>query len=100
VVLLARLELARRGHGLAVEGAEDQAERVEGRQGGADIADRVQRPVPPAALAGDEQDLVLGEAAREGREARPRQAAEQEGAIRDRQRAPEATHAIERLLAR
>src|SRR6202046_2081854 len=58
-------ELARRCHGVAVEGAEDHAEGVDRRQERAEVAGRVQRPVPAAELARVEQDLVLGEEARE-----------------------------------
>ena len=87
------------GHGLAVEGAEDHPEGVDRGQERADVADHVQRPVPAAALAGDEQDLVLGEEARERRDARQREAADDEAAVGERHRLAEAAHLLERLLA-
>ena len=86
-------------HGLAVEGAEDHPERVDRGQERAEVADHVQRPVPAAALAGHEQDLVLGEEARERRDARQREAADHEARVRERHRLAEAAHLLERLLA-
>ena len=50
VVQVAVLELARLGHGLAPEGAEDHPPRVDGGQERADVAGDVERPLP-AALA-------------------------------------------------
>ena len=92
-------ELARLRHGLAVERAEDHAERVQGREERADVAGGVERPVPAAAFARDQQDLVLREEAREGRDAGEREAADEEARVRERQRLAEAAHAVERLLA-
>ena len=76
VVEVARLELARLGDGLAPEGAEDHPPRVDRGQERADVGGDVQDVVPAAALADDGDDLVLGEEARERRNAGQRQAAD------------------------
>ncbi len=96
---VAALELERLGHRLAPEGAEDHPPRVDRGQERADVAGHVQRPLPAALLADDEQDLVLGEEAREGRDARQRQAADDEAAVGEGHRAAEAAHPVQRLLA-
>ncbi len=98
VVQVAAFQLARLGDGVAVEGAEDHPERVDRGQEGAEVAHHVQHPVPPAALGGDEQDLVLGEEPGEGGDARQREAADHEAGERERQRLAEAAHLLERLL--
>ncbi len=99
VVQVAFFELARLGHGVPVERAEDHPERVDRGHEGADVAEHVERPVPAAELAGHEQDLVLGEESGERWDAGQRQAADHEAAERERQRLAEAAHLLQRLLA-
>ena len=100
VVQVALLELARLGHGIAEERAEDHPERVDAGQERADVAGDVEPPVPAAAIADQQQDLVLGEEARERRHAGERQPADHHAAERERHRLPEAAHLVEVLLAR
>ncbi len=99
VVHVACFELARLGDGLAVEGAEDHPEGVDGGEKRADVADGIQRPVPAAALAGHEQDVVLGEESGERRDPRQGEAADDEAAVGEGHRLLEAAHLLERLLA-
>ena len=94
------LELARLGHGLAEERAEDHPERVDPGQERADVAGGVEAPVPAAAIADEQQDLVLGEEARERRDARQREPADHDAAERERHRLAKAAHLVEVLLAR
>ena len=100
VVEVALLELARLGHRLAPEGAEDHPPRVDRGQERADVAGDVEDPVPAAALADARQDLVLGEEARERRDAGQREAADDEAAEGERHRLAEAAHAVERTARR
>ena len=78
VVEVALLELARLRARLAPEGAEDHPPGVDRGEDRADVAGDVEDP--PAAAAGADlgQDLVLGEEAREGRDAGQGQAADDE----------------------
>ena len=87
-------------HRLAVERAEDHPERVDPGQERARVAGDVEAPVPAAAVADEQQDLVLGEEARERRHAGERQAADAHAAERERHRLLEAAHPVEVLLAR
>ena len=99
VVQVAVLELARLGDRLAPEGAEDHPPRVDRGQERADVAGDVERHVPAARAPSTSEDLVLGEEARERRDARQRQAADDEAAERERHRPAEAAHPVEVLLA-
>ena len=94
------LELARLGHRLAEEDAEDHPERVERGEEGGEVADDRQHHVAAAALDREREDLVLREEARHRRHAGQRQRADRERDERERHRLPEAAHAVERLGAR
>ena len=61
---------------LAVEGAEDHPERVDRGHERAQVAGHAEDRVPAAALELQREDLVLGEEARERRDARQREAAD------------------------
>ena len=77
--------LGLRAH-LAVERAEDHPERVDRGQERADVADHAEDRVPAAAVELERDDLVLGEEARERRDARQREAADDHAAVRERHR--------------
>jgi hypothetical protein len=100
VVQVALLELPRLGHRVAVEGAEDHPPRVDRGEQRAHVARDVERPLPAALRAEVEQDLVLGEEARERRHAGEREAADDERAVGERHRLAEAAHLVQVLRAR
>ena len=85
---------------LAEEGAEVQPEHVEGGEPGRHERDRVERAVTRHVVrqVRGEQDLVLREEAREEREARDREHAEQEPAVRPRDLLPQPAHLVRVLL--
>ena len=88
------------GHGIAGRDPEDDPERVEGGEQGADVAADREHPVHAAALDGEREDLVLGEEAGGERECGERQGADQQRLRGERQPLPEAAHLVDVLLVR
>ena len=73
---VALLELLGLGARLAVDDPEDDPEGVEGGQERRQVAADREDPVHAAALGGEDEDLVLGEEARDAREPGERQRAD------------------------
>ena len=92
-------ELLRLRARVAVEGAEDHPERVDRGQERAQVGGHAEERVPAAAVELQRDDLVLGPEARERRDARQREAADDHAAVGERHHLAEAGHAVEVLVA-